>query len=361
MFFGKKNISSSSQFHEISGAIHLHTTYSDGGVSLFELIGAAQSLDLDYIIVTDHMTLKGRQDGFEGFHKNLMVLIGYEHNDKKNRNHYLALNTPYVYKGLNTPKQYVTAIHDDHGLGFIAHPDENRHYFGKLPPYPWTDWKIDQFDGIELWNQMSDWMENLRSWFSILKLMYPRRFMRNVSKNLLNKWDTLNQNRFVSGIGGVDAHTRRIRLGLLSITIFPIRVELQGIRTHLYLKENFDSSDFTNSKEKLLQALKNGHGFISNFRRGDARGTKIFLEQDGKIFCPGLQETTLISKSKIKVELPAQGDIIFIRNGISLTSKHGTSAEFDIKENGVYRVEVHRNGKAWIYSNPFPIGQYPIN
>ena len=154
-------------YREITGAIHLHTTYSDGGITIKELINAAKTVGLNFIIVTDHMTLRGLDEGYEGLTDNLCVLVGYEHHDPHKKNHYLALGVDQVFNPSLKPQSYINEIKKAGGIGFLAHPAEKRNYFGSLPPYPWTDWEVDGFDGIEIWNQMSDWVENLKSWMSL--------------------------------------------------------------------------------------------------------------------------------------------------------------------------------------------------
>ncbi len=344
--------------HQICGAIHLHTLYSDGGVSFGELIDAARQCELDYIVVTDHMTLKGREAGYEKFHDDLMVLVGYEHNDPQKQNHYLAIGTGKAFPQLQKPQQYIDAVKENGGIGFLAHPAEKRNYFGGLPPYPWTEWDATGYDGIELWNQMSDWMENLRSWRSFFRLLYPRRFLSNVPDELLEKWDNLNQSRFVSGIGGIDAHTRKLTIGPFAYTVFPIKVELKGVRTHLYMPQKLTDFPFDQARLLFLKALKNGNGFISNYRRGDAKGTQIYLQQheNGTIQLPGLNEHSNCVPAVLKVQLPSEGTVRFLRNGAVAKSVKGQSAEFEITGGGVYRVEVYKGKNAWIYSNPFPVG-----
>ncbi|KMQ50554.1 histidinol phosphatase [Chitinispirillum alkaliphilum] len=343
-------------YQEITGAIHLHTLYSDGGVSYEELIDAAQGCGLDYVVVTDHMNLKGREAGYEKFHGNLMVLVGYEHNDPKKLNHYLAIGTNKAFPQLQKPQQYIDAVRENGGIGFLAHPAEKRNYFGNLPPYPWTEWDATGYDGIELWNQMSDWIENIRSWRSFIRLLYPRRFLGNVPDELLEKWDKLNQNRFISGVGGVDAHTRRISIGPFAYTIFPIKVELKGIRTHLYIPQKLPEYPFDEARSLLLKALKNGNGFISNYRRGDAKGTQIYLRQEnGAVLPPGLCGTINRAPAMLCVQVPSRGNIRLIRNGVVLKSVKGTSAQLGISDDGVYRVEVYKGKNAWIYSNPFHV------
>ena len=346
---------------ELCGAIHLHTTFSDGGVHYPALIAAAKDVGLDYIVVTDHASLEGRNAGYDGFSDKLLVCVGYEHNDANNINHYLALGCNTVVNYHETPQGYIDRIKAQGGIGFIAHPIEVRHYFDNYPPYPWKEWNATGFDGIELWNQMSDWLENLRSRLHFVKLFYPRRFLVEVKKELLARWDNLNRQRFVSGIGGVDAHSMKMRFGPFWLTIFPIKVELKGIRTHVYLDRSLPQDDAAAAQAMLLAALGNGNGFVSNYRRGNAQGTRIFLvDAKGRVCPPGLSTDEPKLPGRLIVSIPEKAAMRLVRNGEHVAEAGGRNAEFGISSGGVYRIEVYKGKYAWIYSNPFPVGRYPL-
>ena len=348
-------------FSEMCGAIHIHTRFSDGEVDFPELIDCGKEVGLDYLIVTDHMTLEGKDIRFEGLYDNLLVLIGYEHNDLNNNNHYLVIGTDKVAKEQDFPQKYIDSISTAGGIGFLAHPAEERRYFRKYPSYPWTEWDVTGYDGIEVWNHMSEWVEGLKSWGSFIRIFYPRRFLKGIPPVLLKKWDELNRARFVSGIGGIDAHTFNFGKGIFRFQIFPIKVELKGIRTHLYIPGNFTEYTFEKIKEACIKALQFGTGYISNYRRGDARGTKIFLSfADGSVVPPGYSEKEHSFPANFSVSIPFEAEIRLIRNGVQMSGKVGVSRNFKITECGLYRIEVFRKKKAWIYSNPFPIGSYPL-
>jgi hypothetical protein len=357
----EKNTSKEFSYRELCGAIHLHTTFSDGGVDFPVMIDTAREVGLDYIVVTDHASLRGKDAGYEGFSGDLFVCVGYEHNDKANSNHYLALGCNTVIAYQDEPQGYIDRIKTAGGIGFIAHPIEKRHYFKKYPPYPWTEWNANGFDGIELWNQMSDWLENLRSWLNFMRLFYPRRFLLEIRRELLARWDTMNRSRFVSGIGGVDAHSMKVRLGIFCFTIFPIKVELKGIRTHLYCDSPLPKDDAAGAKMRLLDALKNGRGFISNYRRGDAKGTELYLlDGNGRCLPPGNMETDITLPARIMVNLTEPALVKLVLNGECVNERKGQKTEFSITSRGLYRIEVYKGKYAWIYSNPFPVGRYPL-
>lgn len=346
---------------ELAGAIHLHTEYSDGSVCYNELRSTAREVGLDYLVVTDHMTLKAKDEGEEGEEKGLYTLIGYEHNDSQEKNHYLAMGCSKVVSEQEDVRQYVAAIKEQGGIGFMAHPAEKRNYFKQYPSYPWTNWDIKDVDGIELWNQMSEWVENLKSWFSFIRILYPRRFHRGAPRKVLKNWDRINLKRFLSGIGGVDAHTFKHRFLGFTFYVFPLKVELKGIRNYIYLKENPQANDFKKTKDLMLKALKDGHGYIGYYRRGDAAGTLITLTDNlDKLYLPGRIDDVPVLPALINVSIPEKGTIKLIRNGKLVDTIDSDKASFKINSFGLYRIEVFKGKDTWIYSNPFPVGNYPI-
>ena len=355
---------------EICGCTHLHTTFSDGSCGYETLVDAALDAALDYVCVTDHMNLEGRRTGWEGLHGALFVLVGYEHEDDKNLNHYLVFGVDEVAKGLTDPQDYINRVRESGGTGFIAHPAEKRSRFKSLPPYPWVRWDAQGFDGIEIWNQISDWMERLGSLQTPLRVFFPNRFLNSAPKELLERWDELNRDRFVSAIGGVDAHTRKIHIGPFNYVIFPIKVELRGVRTHLFV----DGAEWTSGQggadnkrmgAALISAMRDGRGFISNFGRGgDARGSTMYLsDSGGAIQYPGRASETRQQPSfplTMNVQLTQKAKILLLRNGKVIRSVSAKTAAWPVTEPGAYRVEAHRCGGVWIYSNHFPVGRYPL-
>lgn len=354
-------VTHSDDIFELAGALHLHTVYSDGSVDYPELRSVAREVGLDYIVTTDHMTLDAFNKGEEGEEEGLFTLVGYEHNDEFKKNHYLVMGVNAVAKNQKDAAVYVREVQNLGGIGFMAHPAEKRDYFKRYPSYPWTDWEITGVTGIEIWNQMSEWVENLKNWGSFIRIFYPRRFHRGAPKKVLKFWDKVNQKRFLSAIGGVDAHTFRYSILGICFYIFPLKVELKGVRTYVYLSKNPYNNDFQESKSVILSALEKGNGFIGYYRRGDAAGSLFYLEdKKGNKLLPGVNESSPVLPGKLHVKLPEAGEICLIKNGDFQESLVGHEAVFEINKNGVYRIEVKKGRMTWIYSNPFPVGIYPI-
>lgn len=327
------------------------------------MIAVAKQCQLEYIVITDHMTLAGKDEGFQGYHDSLLVAIGYEINDTHNKNHLLALGTDTVVADTADAQAYINDIKRNGGICFLAHPFEKRSYLKDFPPYEWT--KIDSatgYDGLEIWNQMSHWLERLKFKFDFFKLFHPRDILQSIDRDDLLKWDAINRTRFASGVGGVDAHTMKVRMaGFIPYTIFPIKVELKGVRTHVYLPEPLPNRDVARGLSLLYAALGNGNGYICHSRWGDGRNTELFMvDSANKSVLPGKLQNPVTLPAMIHVKIPLSGRIDLIFNGKKIQSSTGIKAEFPIDKKGLYRVEIYRHGKGWIYSNPFVVGEYPL-
>ena len=65
--------------HDHAGVIHLHSAYSfDGHVDVREIVRAARDCRLDFLMLTDHGTLRARDEGLEGWHDGLLLIVGEE-------------------------------------------------------------------------------------------------------------------------------------------------------------------------------------------------------------------------------------------------------------------------------------------
>jgi hypothetical protein len=334
---------------EYVGAIHIHSDYSDGSKSIPEITRIAQSVNLDFLLFADHMTLQPLHDGHEGWHQRVLVLIGYEIQDPENQNHYLAFDVDQsLAPGMRAP-EYVRQIRQKGGLGFVAHPDEVRHVFDKYPPYPWTHWEIDGFDGIEIWNHMSEWMEGLTRTNRLKMILSPRKLLKGPTEFTLQKWDQLNSQRKVVGIGAIDVHAYPYRLGPFTLTIFPYKVQFQSIRTHLLMAQPLNH-DLERDKRAVYETLRSGNLFVSNYRWGDARAFRFWAEGNGLRAEMG-QSMECLRGVDLWAQVPVDCHICLIKDGQRICEVFGTELFHRTDLPGVYRVEALRRKRGWIYSN----------
>ncbi|HUX15651.1 MAG TPA: PHP domain-containing protein, partial [Phycisphaerae bacterium] len=64
--------------HEYVGAFHVHSCYSDGSGTYQEIASAAARAGLDFVVMSDHDTLRPRADGWQGWHDGVLVIVGTE-------------------------------------------------------------------------------------------------------------------------------------------------------------------------------------------------------------------------------------------------------------------------------------------
>jgi len=334
--------------YEYIGVIHIHTTDSDGSRTHDEIIKMAHKYGLDYLMFADHMTLDNKSK--EGWYDKTLVIIGYEHNyDVKDSNHYLIFGLNRTLPGDLKPEMYVKRVRQAGGLGVIAHPDEDRE-LDKYPPLPWTDWSVSEFDGIEIWNHMSAWLEGLAKGSKIKYLLNPRSLLQAPPKKTLERWDRINLHRNCVGIGSADAHGHRVKLlGIFWKTIFPYEVELCSIRTHVITKQPLPRG-FAPAHDEFIHSLKACRAFVSNYRWGDARGFRFWAETPRYYALIG-DRITYHPKLKFFVRSPYSAKVILIRNGEKIAEDEGTKVVFNTRGLGCYRVELWRDGKGWIFSN----------
>ncbi len=338
---------------EYIGAIHMHSVFSDGSGEVKDIAALAGEAGLDYIILTDHNTLRALKEGYEGWYNKTMLLVGCEINDRENKNHYLAFGIDETISTRLNAKTYVKKVKDSGGIGFIAHPFEKRKHMKEHPPYPWTEWESEDFTGIEVWNHMSEWMENLTEQNKYQAFLHPLKTIKAPLTETIKMWDKQNLKRKVVGIGGIDAHAHKHNLlGFLEVEIFPYKVLFKSIRTHVLLEDEIKPGrNFASAKKNIYRALECGRCFFANDYNAESKGFRFFAQAGKKIYNMG-DRVPASEKIKFKVLLPAsKGEIRLIGNGRHVDTVENSEAEFVIKEPGVYRVEVCHLGKAWIYSN----------
>lgn len=347
--------------HEYIGTIHMHSVYSDGSGEVSDIAGFAEEVGLDFAILTDHNTVRALTEGYEKWYGNTLFLVGCEINDKENKNHYLAFGIDEAFSTRLPAKEYVKKVKESGGVGFLAHPHEKRTHMKEYPAYPWVEWGTSDFDGIEIWNHMSEWMENLNEENKYRAFLHPLRTIDAPQKETLEIWDKLNLERKVAGLGGVDAHAHKYNLlGFMEIEIFPYKVLFKSIHTHILTHDKIvkgtSAEAIKKAKWQVYNALKDGRSFIANDYHGDSKGFRFFAESNKKTYQMG--DSLALSKTvKLKVNVPlADSDIRLIRNGKIMQTSTGGKTEFIVHEPGAYRIEVMRNKNSWIYSNHIRIG-----
>lgn len=331
----------------------MHSTFSDGSRPIPEIAQIANELsDVRFLLITDHNTLKGKREGLEGWYGHVLVGVGNEINDKDDRNHYLAFDVDEEFGPSYSAEEYVRRVHELGGLGFIAHPDENRSHIRAYPPYPWTLWDSDLFHGIEIWNQMSEWMEGLTHLNKFWRVWHPRRSIVSPKKQTLRRWDALNLKRKVVGIGGVDAHGFVHRLaGPFAIRIFRYKVSFKTIRTHILTRELITPQvDGALALKRVYDALRSGRCFVSHRYLGDASKFRFFARNEHGLALMG-DALPFTEDTELVAQVPRKAKAALIYNGKKVEEQRGTEIRFRSHGAGIYRVEITVEDRPWIFSN----------
>jgi len=340
-------------YNHYSGVIHVHSTYSDGTRTIREIADIANELDdISYVLITDHNTIQGKTDGLEGWYQNILIGIGCELNDQEDLNHYLVFDVDADVCKVGDSHKYVRDVHECGGFGIIAHPDENRSHIAKYRPYPWKIWESELYNGIEIWNHMSEWMEGLTHLNKFRRFLHPRNSIIMPKKETLGKWDRISMKRKVVGVGGADAHGHIYKfLGLIPLRVFRYKILFKTIRTHILTTKNLNGGhDYKNDLQIIYQAIKNANCYVSHHYLGDA--STFRFEADSGVDKVIMGETIGLTKQlELKVSNPQPAKTHLIHNGDHIHTTEGKEISIKINSTGVYRVVSHLDGRPWILSN----------
>lgn len=344
---------------DYAGVIHLHSAYSfDGRTPLAEIIRAANKCGVDFLLLTDHSTLQARKDGFEGWHDGTLLIVGEEIAPRFN--HYLAFQleesvaTAEELPGM-PPQAYVNRVRNKGGLGFIAHPDHEGTLKFHVKPYPWTDWSVNGYTGLGIWDFMTDWQNSLSGYLrAILSYAFPAFFLRGPSPNTLARWDALTRERRVVAIGELDNHDTLKRIMGVNLSFFPFARVFRLIRTHVLTDGPLSGSSRADIAT-LFEALRNGRAYVALDHYRSSSGFSLFLTEGGRCATLG-DEFVLQDSAELTVSVPYQARVRIIRNGVLFYQATGKAFSVEIREPGVYRVEaflkVRNVDHPWIFSNP---------
>jgi len=342
-----------SEYNHYSGIIHVHSTYSDGTRKVEEIAGIANELDISFVLITDHNTIRAKTDGLEGWYDKILIGVGCELNDHDDLNHYLVFDVDEEICKVGDSNEYVRAVKENGGFGIIAHPDENRSHISKYPPYPWKIWESELFDGIEIWNHMSEWMEGLTHINKFRRVLHPRDSIIMPKKETLEKWDKISMKRKVTGIGGADAHGFIYKVfGLIPIRVFRYKILFKTIRTHILTKSKLSNgSDYKEDLQIIYDAIKKANCFVSHHYLGDASAFEFEADNGRERVIAG---ESIVQRGKdviLHVFNPRPAETKLVFNGDYVKTAHGQDLSFEAESAGIYRIESHLDGRPWILSN----------
>jgi len=340
---------------EYVGALHVHSTYSDGTGAVSEILDAARRADADFVLLSDHDTLAARREGWEGWHDGVLLIVGTEITPRR-QGHCLAVGVREClgYSLMDT-REYLARVRDQGGAAIVAHPlGEHKREF-RIHQMPWQHWGHPAVVGLEIWSYMHDWIADLQFWrpheyYDFCKR--PHTKITGPDPRVLQIWDRVGRGRRLAGVSGLDCHARRVPL--TDMKLFPYEQMFRTVRTHLVCSRlGGDARD----ADALVRALRNGAGFVAYDLLRDSRGTRAWAECDsGTVLSLGAERAApgrAEGRVRFCIRLPAAGAIRLCRDGVPIASTNASEMSHRARGPGVYRFEVSLHGKPWIFTNPF--------
>jgi hypothetical protein len=344
--------------YEYAGNPHVHTPYSDGEALHAEVARAAAEAGLNFVIVTDHNVWV---DGCEGYYDKVLLLVGEEIHDVRRRpqaNHLLAYNVEAELAPLaSDPQRLIDEVNQRGGFCYLAHPYE---YSSPLSPdfaaIPWADWDITGYQGLEIWNYMSEFKALLRSKLAAIYYAYfPARGIRGPFQATLRQWDQLlAQGKRVTAIGGSGARGSTYSLGRLSREVFPYAYLFRCVNTHILTQGPLNGL-LEHDKPLIYDALRAGHTWAGYDLPASTAGFRFHARSGANQAMMG-DELARAGATKFEIHTPQSADIRLLLNGRVTARARGKYLQHTTAEPGVYRVEIYRRyrlgRRGWIFSSP---------
>lgn len=347
---------------EIILNLHLHSLYSDGRLTHAQIAQAALRAGVDVVVVTDHnVYVEGPEDYYTEGERRTLLLVGEEIHDQARqppKNHLLAIGARKELAGLAwDPARLVDGVRQAGGLSFIAHPVDPAAPAVDQVDLSWESWEVQGFNGIEIWNAMSEFKSRLRSRLHALYYAYnPQRIARGPFPAALAKWDELlATGQRLTAVGGSDAHGFDARLGPLRWTLFPYEFHFQTVNNHLLLDAPL-SGDLEPDRAVILEALRRGRSFVGYDLPAPTRGFRFTANGFGQTAEMG-SEISAQRGVTLQIRLPQAAECRLVRHGEVLqTWQNQQHASYITSQPGAYRVEAYLNyqgqRRGWIFSNP---------
>ena len=243
--------------YDYAGVIHIHSAYSFDGIKpVVDIVEAAKINRLDFLMLTDHSNLRAKEEGMEGWHGDTLLIVGQEISPRFN--HYLAfgIDSPVLVPedGHYDPQAYIDQVRNQGGIGFITHPDHEGTEMFHVKHYPWTDWEVTGYAGFGIWDFMTDWQSSLNGYINALaSYFFPAFFLKGPKSETLRRWDQMNRDARVVGIGELDNHYSMRKILGFNFYIFPfMKAYLVVFNNYAFFPHSRSAADKVVIDEQLI-------------------------------------------------------------------------------------------------------------
>jgi hypothetical protein len=357
-----------SDFVDYQGVIHVHSSLGGHSTGTFaELIAAAKANQLDFVIMTEHPQAEFDTSAMtlSGVHAGILFLNGNEvATASGDRLLLIPGSANAASMSTQTTQEVIAKQKSAGGLAFAAYPSESQ------------NWQSSSVDGVEVYNLFTNArqynafvavFDSVWSYRGVADLTFANFFARPAAN--LNRWDQAmpGGTRKLVAIAGNDAHSN-IGLSMndasgkqwLGVKLDPYERSFRTVRTHVLIKK-----DKGLTRESLLEAIGQGHCYISFDLFGDAKGFTFATEGAGANIMG--DEIFPIGKLQLRAAAPLFCRFVLFKDGFVAGEKSGTAVEFAVDGPGTYRVEAYLDslpapvrGQPWVISNPIYVDVAPL-
>jgi predicted metal-dependent phosphoesterase TrpH len=279
----------------LKGDLHMHSQHSDGKYDVDNVMNLAKLHGLDFIFLTDHNTFS--QNEYIKSSDSLVVMPGMEWTHYKGHCNFLGVKSPiknFVANDKEKTVEIMLEARESGALITLNHPH--------CRSCGWK-WGFDvPYDAIEIWNGP----------------------MKDTDYDTINWWNSkLIEGERIPVVGGSDAHKNEM-------------FRMIGAPSTFLYSNSRGQSD-------IIEAIKNGHGFISFTASGPVIELSIEDAIMGDVvgFEDGQTGTVKVSNVSLNDHIRLISDK-GIEQSCRVVLESAKTLKFVVKERKFYRVEVWR-------------------
>lgn len=342
--------------YDLTCVAHVHSTFSDGTATVEEIADAAAQAGAEAVLLTDHDTRGAARAGLEGWHGDVLVLVGHEITTRHGHMLAFGVEKEIAHAGLTEP-QICAALEAAGGFGIAAHPfSEGGFAPAIVRPHPWRALGECAPCGIELWSLTTDAAERWRTpWAALRFLRDPEASLDGPPRRHLTEWDRLCQARRTPAIGGLDAHQPGIRVRGRVLSPMPHARYFRLLRTHVLLPQP-PARDPEADRWAVYAALQEGRCYLASDVMAPSRGFRFNARAGRNEAAIQMGSEVPAEPLTLNVETPGPSRIRLLRDGHTVAETRGTTLTHRTEQAGVYRVEASLSWRGrerrWIVSNP---------
>jgi hypothetical protein len=325
----------------IAGAVHVHSSRSDGTGTVDDIAAAAGRAGLRFVVVNDHGDGTRPPDP-PRYRHGVLVIDAVE--ISTNQGHLLAIDLPAApYPLGGDARDVVEDVARLGGFAIAAHPDSAK------PELRWTARDVP-IDGVEWINLDSAWRDEGRTRLARSAVDYPLGPPAALASLLdrpgvtLDRWDAMTERRAVFAIAGHDAHGGvaegsrsgwRARLGVPS---YEASFRTFALRAILPSEPGGDAAA---DARLVIEAIRYGRTFTAI----DAIATPAFIDFSATaagVRAEAGQSIAFAAEASVSVRamVPDGGRIVLLRSGMEIAQSTTDELTARADSPGAYRVEV---------------------